>query len=323
MMLMVSVVVLGLVILAWFWTTQPTGGGTAVGVETPPADARQMERDVRMLSRTFAPRDVDHIENLDRAAQYVFERMRAEVGDASEQSFEAAGATVRNIIASAGARTAERVVVGAHYDAFGPFPGADDNASGIAGLLQLGRMMRQRPPPMRVDLVAYTTEEPPFFRTEQMGSAQHADLLKRENASVRAMICLEMIGYFSDLPQSQHFPLGLLGMLYPHQGNFIAVVGSLGGGALVRQIKGAMRSAGGVPVYSINAPVWIVGIDLSDHQSYWARGYPAVMVTDTAFFRNPHYHTALDTPERLDYGRMAQVVEGVYRAVFRLASPLR
>jgi hypothetical protein len=212
------------------------------------------------------------------------------------------------------------VVVGAHYDTAGPLPGADDNASGVAGLLELARALGAAPPEGRVDLVAYTLEEPPFFMTPRMGSAVHAASLRREGIEVRAMISLEMIGYFTDAPNSQTFPLGILRFFYPRTGNFIAVVGKLGQGSTLRRIKQAMRAASDLPVESINAPTWIPGVDFSDHRSYWMAGYPAAMITDTAFYRNDRYHTVQDTPESLDYSRMAKVVEGVHCAVRALAT---
>jgi Zn-dependent M28 family amino/carboxypeptidase len=168
---------------------------------------------------------------------------------------------------------------------------------------------------MRVELVAYTLEEPPFFRSEQMGSAMHAKALKQEGAVVRVMFSLEMIGYFSDARNSQQFPSSAFSLFYPTEGNFISVVGKMDDGMLVRRIKKAMTRATSLPVYSINAPRLIPGVDLSDHLSYWREGYPAVMITDTAFYRNANYHTLDDTAERLDYRRMGQAVEGVYAAV--------
>ena len=155
--------------------------------------------------------------------------------------------------------------------------------------------------------------------TPGMGSWVHAAALRQAGVSVRAMVSLEMIGYFTDAPDSQLFPHPVLALVYPSRGNFITVVGRLGDVALVRRTKSAMRGATDLPVVSINAPTAIPGVDFSDHRSYWAHGYPAVMITDTAFYRNRHYHSPGDTPETLDYGRMAKVVRGVYEAVLSLS----
>jgi Zn-dependent M28 family amino/carboxypeptidase len=152
-----------------------------------------------------------------------------------------------------------------------------------------------------------------------MGSAVHAKALKAEGVKLRAMFSLEMIGYFTDRSDSQAFPAPGLSLIYPSTGNFIAVVGKIGQSGLVRRIKRAMSEAGPLPVHSIAAPRFLPGVDLSDHASYWNQGYPAVMITDTAFFRNPHYHRRTDTPETLDYDRMAKVVEGVFAAVRELS----
>lgn len=254
-----------------------------------------------------------------KAADYIANALRASGGRVSEQSFEVRGKSFKNLIASFGPDTAERIVVGAHYDVCDSLPGADDNASGIAGLLELGRLLGSQAAPLRVDLVAYTLEEPPFFRTRQMGSARHAQLLKREGAKVRAMLALEMIGRFTDLPGSQRYPSSLISPLYPDRGDFIAVVGRFGDIALVRSVKRSMRRATPLSVVSINGPRWIPGLDFSDHHPYWDAGFSAAMVTDTAFYRNADYHSAQDTADRLDYPRMARVVQGVHAAVLDLA----
>src|SRR5262245_7960360 len=303
-----------LIVALCLYVTQPLIGGANIPAPVS-VDPTKLETHVRTLSQSFVPRDESHPENLDRCAAYIrleFERANARV---TEQPFTVDGKTYRNVIAHFGPETNAMVVVGAHYDAAGPLPGADDNASGVAGLLELARLLGNRQLPMRVELVSYTLEEPPFFRSEQMGSAMHANALKREGAVVRVMFSLEMIGYFSDARDSQHFPSSAFSLFYPTEGNFISVVGKIDDGMLVRRIKKAMTGAITLPVYSINAPRLIHGVDLSDHLSYWRAGYPAVMITDTAFYRNANYHTLDDTAERLDYRRMGQAVEGVYAAV--------
>jgi hypothetical protein len=168
-----------------------------------------------------------------------------------------------------------------------------------------------------VDLVAFSLEEPPYFRTPQMGSAVHANSLRDQGIPVKAMISLEMIGYFSDASNSQHFPAAILKAFYPSQGNFVGVVGTLSEGLLARRMKATMRAASLLPVHSINAPTLVPGIDFSDQLSYWKAGYPAVMITDTAFYRNPNYHTEGDTAGTLDYKRMAMVVDGLYAALMK------
>jgi len=303
-----------LIVALCLYVTQPLI--RIANVSTPiSVDPTRLETHVRALSETFVPRDESHPENLDRCAAYIRREFESAHARVSEQPFSVDGKTYRNVIAHFGPETKEVVVVGAHYDAAGPLPGADDNASGVAGLLELARLLGNAQLSIRVELVAYTLEEPPFFRLEQMGSAVHAKALKRDGAVVRVMFSLEMIGYFSDAPGSQRFPSSVLSLFYPTEGNFISVIGKMGAGMLVRKIKKAMAEATGLPVYSINAPRLIPGVDFSDHLSYWREGYPAVMITDTAFYRNANYHTMWDTAERLDYPRMSQAVGAVYAAV--------
>jgi hypothetical protein len=317
-MLYVLVVTVLLIVALCLYVTQPLIRSANISAAIS-VDPKRLETHVRTLSESFVPRDESHPENLDRCVAYIRREFESANARVSEQPFTVAGKTYRNVIAHFGPETKEMVVVGAHYDTAGPLPGADDNASGVAGLLELARLLGNGQLPIRVDLVAYTLEEPPFFRSEQMGSAMHAKGLKREGAVVRVMLSLEMIGYFSDDHNSQHFPSSVLSLFYPTEGNFISVIGKIGEGMLVRKIKKAMAGATSLPVYSINAPRLIPGVDFSDHLNYWREGYPAVMITDTAFYRNANYHTIGDTAERLDYRRMGQVVEGVYAAVVDVA----
>ena len=318
LMLILALVLLSLLLILWVLVTQPMLLG-AKGAGDVKVDPARLEAHVRALCGAFFPRNEAHTQNLDRAAGYIraeFERAR---GAVSEQPYEVGRRTYRNVVAVFGPETKERIVVGAHYDAAGELPGADDNASGVAGLIELARLLGAAPPPVRVELVAYSLEEPPYFRSPYMGSAVHAGSLKRSGADVRLMVSLEMIGYFSDAEDSQAFPSPVLKMFYPSRGDFISVVGKFGQGSVVRRVKGAMQGASLLPVYSINAPRLVPGVDYSDHMNYWDAGYPAVMITDTAFYRNPNYHTARDTPDTLDYRRMALVVEGVHAAVVSAA----
>ena len=317
-MLLVVLIFILLLIGLWFWVTQPLLSKARPNpVRT--VDPSRLQAHVRKLSVELAPRDESHIENLDRVASYIKNEFSQTTTFVSEQAYRVQGRSYRNVIAQFGPESDERLIVGAHYDTAGPLPGADDNASGVAGLIELARLLGQQQPPLRVELVAFTLEEPPYFRTTGMGSSVHAESLRKENVRVRAMFSLEMIGYFSDVPNSQHFPSAALSPLYPSTGNFISVVGRMSDWSLVRRTKVAMRNASPLAVYSINAPSFVTGVDFSDQLNYWQAGYNAVMITDTAFYRNRNYHTFQDTEEKLDYKRMAMVVEGVYAAVVELA----
>jgi Zn-dependent M28 family amino/carboxypeptidase len=275
-------------------------------------DPAELERHVRMLASTLHPRSYEHPANLDAAADYVLGAFKAAGAATDIQAYEVDGRTYRNVIARFGPSTGPLLVIGAHYDSCGDTPGADDNASGVAGLIELAKALAGSPPARPVELVAYTLEEPPFFRTDSMGSFQHARALAQQGRDVRLMVSLEMIGYFRDTPRSQRYPVGALKLLYPDRGNFIALVGAYRDFGAMRRVKGLFKGASDLPATSINAPALVQGVDFSDHASYWRFDMPAIMVTDTAFLRNPNYHQAGDTAETLDYIRMAKVVRGVY-----------
>lgn len=288
--------------------------------KSPTVDAAALRKHVDFLADPKFPRSYPRAENLDRAADYIRQQFSRSGGTVTEQTYQVDEQTYRNIIVTVGPDTRERIVVGAHYDSYGNMPGADDNASGIAGLIELANVLAKAHLDRKVELVAYTLEEPPNFRTANMGSTVHATALKKNGVNVRAMICLEMIGYFTDKENSQEYPVAALKSVYPSKGEFIAVVGSIQDASLTRQVKAAMQSQGTVPVWSINAPPALPGIDFSDHLSYWAQGYDAVMITDTAFYRNKKYHEPADTTDRLDFKRMAEVIAEVSVAVQDLAN---
>jgi Iap family predicted aminopeptidase len=278
-------------------------------------DPTLLRRHVETLAAVSPPRSHAHPSSLNVAAAYVESELRRYSDRVECQFFTVHGDTFKNVSARFGPAEGERIVIGAHYDVCLDQPGADDNASGVASLLELARLLRDTELRRPVELVAYSLEEPPHFRTEHMGSAHHAKKLYDENIPVLLMISLECIGYFSDRENSQAYPVRLLKWFYPSKADFIAVVGNLSGWAWVREIKSKMKTASKVPVCSINAPAFIPGVDFSDHMNYWKYGFDALMITDTAFFRNANYHEPTDAPATLDYDRMAEVVRGVYRAV--------
>lgn len=280
---------------------------------TPPSvDPARLEAHVKKLSVDCYPRSFEHPAKLERTAAYIAEQFKEAGALVSVQDVVVDAEHYKNVVARFGPARGRLLVIGAHYDSHGQTPGADDNASGIAGLLELAHLLGRSGPGRPVELVAYTLEEPPHFRTPHMGSAWHARALKAEGRDVELMLSLEMIGYFSDRPGSQAYPLAAMKLGYPDRGNFIALVGRFGDFGLSRSVKAAMAGASELPVYSLNAPGIVQGVDFSDHRSYWAQGYPALMVTDTAFMRNPNYHGAEDTFDKLDYKRMAMVVQAVY-----------
>jgi len=271
--------------------------------------SERLRRDVERLCTEFTPRSYLHIDNLDRAAAWI-ERELRETGLAVEiQEYRIGNGVYRNVIAfrEGSDKAAGATIIGAHYDAYEDFPGADDNASGVAVLLELARTLPPEQPRKDQYLVAFSTEEPPFFATDDMGSYRFARSLKERNVGIDLMVTLEMLGFFSDKPNSQRFPLPGLGFLYPKTADFIAVVGDLASGGPIKRTKMGMNAAKSIPVHSFRAPAALAGVRWSDHHSFRRLGYSATMVTDTAYMRNPYYHTAQDTPEKLDYERMAQV----------------
>ena len=299
-----------------FWFLRNPAASLDAPSQLETAEAARLEADVRYLAGLSPPRNAQNAESLDKAAAYIAEAFAAAGCEVTEQPLTRNQVDYRNVICSFGPEGAPRVVIGAHYDVAGDAnPGADDNASGVAGVLELARLIGAARPdlPHRLDLVAFTLEEPPYFRSEEMGSYAYAERLRDARVPLKLMVSVEMIGFFSDEPGSQAFPFGFLSWFYPETGNFIAVVGSALERALVARSKALMAGSPELQVYSINAPGFLPGIDLSDHWSFWQHGFPAVMVTDTAFFRNPNYHQPTDRPETLDYRRMALTVDGLYR----------
>lgn len=307
-------IVLGLIIVLCLWITQPLFFAPKVE-NSANINPEKLRTHVEKLSSEFYPRNQANLINLNKSADYIKSEFEKSGGKVSEQNYRVEGREFKNIIVTFGEKTDERIVIGAHYDSCGETYGADDNASGVAGLIELANLLGKENLQMQIELVAYTLEEPPFFATTGMGSHVHAKSLKEENIKVRLMISMEMIGYFSDEPNSQEYPISFLKLLYPTKGNFISIVGNFTNTLTVRNVKSAMQSASDLTVYSSNVPTFIPGVDFSDHRNYWIFGYDAIMITDTAFYRNKNYHTTEDTAEKLDYLRMAKVVEGVYKFI--------
>lgn len=282
------------------------------------ADAAVLQKHVQFLTEDVRPRSVSHPETLDRTITYIADAFRAAGARTMIQTFEARKKHYANVVAEFGpAATGEAVlVVGAHYDAFGDaLPGADDNASGTAGLLELARLLGRHRVQRPVMLVAYANEEPPFFGSDAMGSAIHATSLAATHTPVRGMICLEMIGYFS---ADQTWPSTFFQLIYPSRGDFIGVAGGWSDRALARKVKSAIAGAGGIRVVSFSGSRETS--DASDQRNYWRHGWTAVVITDTAYLRNPNYHTASDTADTLNYRAMARVVDGVLNSVLYLSS---
>jgi Zn-dependent M28 family amino/carboxypeptidase len=289
------------------------GGALPAASHEEQSLAVRLRHHVEELARTERNRD------LERPAKYIESALASYGLTPLSRPFESGGRTVRNIEVIIGEDRSSAIVIGAHYDTVPGSPGANDNASGVAVLIELASLLARSPlPPSRAfRLVAFANEEPPYFLTREMGSFVWAQRAKDEGLPVLAMLSLEMLGYYRDAPGSQRLPFPL-GFFYPGRADFIAFVGDLGSRPLVRSAIGAFRRHAAFPSEGVAAPSIIPGVTWSDHWSFRRHGFPAIMVTDTAFYRYPHYHLATDTPEKLDYERMARLTLGLRKMLDEL-----
>jgi Zn-dependent M28 family amino/carboxypeptidase len=293
----------------------------------PPLTSEQMEtanhlsRHVKYLSETIGERNLSRARTLEATTDYFQSQLKQAGYSVTEQTYLVQGRQVHNLeVRLPGGDTGgETVVVGAHYDSVAGSPGANDNATGVAAVLELARILQGVPHRKTIRLALFVNEEPPFFQTADMGSVVYAQQLRSEHVAVAAMISLETIGFYSDVPGSQKYPV-LLGLFYPDRGNFIGFVGNPESRTLVRQSIRKFRETTSFPSEGVAAPADWPGVGWSDHWSFWRDQYPAIMITDTALFRYPYYHTPLDTADRVNFEKMARVVEGVRRVVESLAT---
>lgn len=318
-------VFVGVVLFSGFavWWLMLRMPGTTHRGPLPAADetltklADELRGDVQTLAVEIGERNVgNYPQRLAQAADYLEGQFREAGYTVRRQEYDVSGVTCTNLEAElpGTTRAKEIVVVGAHYDSAQGTPGANDNASGVAATLALARRFAGRSCPRTVRFVAFTNEEPPYFQTEQMGSWVYARRCHEQGEQVVAMLSLETIGYYTDVPGSQRYPIPL-GGVYPTEGNFIGFIGDVGSRDLVRQAVGLFRQYELFPSEGAAMPAAIPGVGFSDHWSFWQEGYPGVMVTDTALFRYPHYHTPEDTPDKIDFDRAARAVRGLERVV--------
>ena len=249
---------------------------------------------------------------LEAAARAIESELKSLGYEVRTQVFDAGSTKVRNLEATIPGSKSGTFVIGAHYDSAPGAPGANDNGSGTAALLELARLFRGWKPQHTLRLAFFVNEEPPYFKAPTMGSKVYADELVSRGERVAAMFSLETVGYYSERPGSQRYPFPL-NLFYPEQGDFLAFVANLGSRGLLHETIGAFRAAARFPSDGVAAPAFLPGIDWSDHWAFWAHGVPALMITDTALYRYPHYHLASDTPDKLDYERLARVVAGLDR----------
>lgn len=281
----------------------------------------QLSAHVEMLAGKIGERNVWQYDNLQRAAEYIEESFTQAGLSTRLLPYESVGKTVYNIEAELPGLEGSSgiLIVGAHYDSLVHTSGANDNGTGVAALLELAHLFKDRKPNKTVRFVAFVNEEPPFFKTSRMGSWVYARQALQDGDRLVGMITLETLGYYTREPLSQSFPLPLLRYFYPDRGDFIALVGNLRSRQLLRRSVKAFRNQQVFPSEGIVAPGWVPGVDWSDHWSFWKIGCPAIMATDTALFRYPHYHTVDDTPDKLDYDALARVVSGLEATIDELA----
>jgi len=300
--------------------------------------AEALSAHVGMLAAQIGERHFAHKAALEDTADYIAKQFREAGYDAQFENFQVKrlpllttlrtevqnqtkikNTDFKNVVATKKGKEPQCIVVGAHYDTVMGSPGADDNASGVAVLLEVARFLKDTPLQKSVLFAAFTNEEPPFFRTAAMGSAQF--LKARPETEIVAMFSLEMLGYYSEAPHSQTYP-PFLKYFYPNQGNFVALIGNMASRKLVKRVAESFRVECRVPLACLAAPRFVPGVDFSDQLNFWKAGIPAVMITDTAFNRNPNYHSAADLPQTLDYRKMAEVGKGLIASVIRLAGLL-
>ena len=331
MMALVLAVVVTVPLAALLWSTWMPGSPEARVGPLPDLRerllARQLHSDVVALADGVGQRNMRTPGSMEASVGWIAGRL-AGAGHAPErQTYRIrggrfAGARVSNVIAEVPgtSRADEIVVLGAHYDTVPGSPGANDNASGVAVMLALAATFQDRPQARTLRFVAFANEEHPFFRTRDMGSQAYVRALQEAGDDVRAAISLDGVGYFSDAPGSQHYPMAPIAWFYPDRGDFIGFITRSRDAPLVRRAIGEFRHSGRIPSHGAALPEWVPGVTRSDHRSFWDGGFPAFLVTDTLPFRDPQYHRPGDTADRLDYLAMARVTLGLERSLEALAN---
>jgi hypothetical protein len=313
-------------VVGLLWTVTAMPGRSWSGALPPPApDVQALRERLRAHVEAIASRERNmwNLAELDAAARYIEDRLREAGYAVRREEYDAGIAKARNLIADLpGAdRRDEIVAIAAHYDSVRGAPGANDNGSGVAAVLEIARLVRPHLPRRTWRFALFVNEEPPFFKTGLMGSRVHVERARARGERFVAMYSLETIGYYSDARDSQGYPPPL-GLFYPDRGDFVAFVANVASRGLLHASLAKFRAHAQFPSEGIAAPAFIPGVDWSDHWTFWDAGLPAVMITDTAPYRYPHYHTARDTPDKLDYDRLARVTAGIERMLRALDAEL-
>ena len=278
---------------------------------------------IHHLSDTIGARSIFQPEKLQQTEKYIISFLENLDFDPVRQPYTYKGEEVANIIVTIpGKKYADEVIIiGAHYDTVANTPGADDNGSGVALLLELCRALRTYQPARTLKFIFFTLEEPPAFRTVNMGSMVYARNARKEQEKIKGMICLEMVGFYDETRGTQTYPLPFMNLIYPRTGNFIGLVSNFKSKPLLQQVKKSLTESCDLPVESLTTVNWVPGVDLSDHSSFWKMGFPAIMITDTSFYRNPHYHRPTDTVITLNFTNMTKLLSGLMQAAKDLCEP--
>jgi hypothetical protein len=319
--LRITIAVVAVFALLWWFGVRMPGKNISSAAPLSPEDIdlrTELKSDVQRLAGEIGERNMAHYGQLNAATDFIEDSFSRAGLHPRRDSYEVRGEACHNIEAEIPGTRPDVVLIGAHYDSVFGSPGANDNGSGVAALLALARRFAGKPAQQTLRFVAFVNEEPPYFLTEQMGSFVYAGRCKARGDRISAMISLETIGYFSDAPHSQTYPAAGLGVFYPTVGNFIGFVSNVHSRALLRRSIALFRKHAKIPSEGAALPSFVPGVSWSDQWAFWQHGYPGIMITDTAPFRYSHYHSATDTPDKLDYDRFALVVSGMQKVIQEL-----
>jgi hypothetical protein len=326
--LCIAIVIAAVLVLIWWFGMRMPGKNVSKAGPLSPDEAilrEELRANVLKLAGEIGERNMSHYAQLNAAADFIEDSFSRGGLRTRRDSYDIRGQACHNIEAeipgSLQGATASQpshlpiIVIGAHYDSVFGSPGANDNGSGVAAMLALARRFASAKPKQTLRFVAFVNEEPPYFLSGEMGSQIYASRCKERGDNISAMLSLETIGYFSDAPHSQTYPSPGLGLLYPNAGNFIGFVSNVRSGGLLRRVIALFRKHAKIPSEGAALPAFLPGVSWSDQWSFWQYGYPAIMVTDTAPFRYPYYHSSNDTPDKLDYDRFTLVVSGMEKVI--------
>jgi Zn-dependent M28 family amino/carboxypeptidase len=325
-LLRVTVAIGAIIFVVWWIGIRMPGKNVLQAAPLSPPEIAlraELQADVQKLAGDIGERNIPRYPALNAAAEFI-EKSFTDAGLRSRRdTYEVRARACHNIEVELPGASQEIVLIGAHYDSVFGAPGANDNGTGVAGMLALARRFAGKTPQKTLRFVAFVNEEPPYFQTFEMGSLVYAARCKARGDRIQAMISLETIGYFSDAPHSQVYPSPGLGVFYPRTANFIGFVANVGSRRLLKRALKSFRAEEKLPSEGAAVPAFIPGVGWSDHWAFWQNGYPAIMVTDTALFRYRHYHQPTDTPDKIDYDRFTLVVSGMQNVITDLAGTTR